>query len=112
LSTFRGESAFSSWLHRIAVNIVLLEYRTNQRRLDRIEFSGDLESYSGGTSADHPEALVDLEQAITLLPSGARAILIMHDLEGYQHEEIAIMLEISVGTSKSQLHRAHRLLKE
>ncbi|MBI4548836.1 MAG: sigma-70 family RNA polymerase sigma factor [Ignavibacteriae bacterium] len=110
LYSFRRESAFASWLHRIAVNVVLVDYRTNQRRMARIEYSDDLESYTD--NSDPPEVIADLEQAIALLPLKARTILVLHDIEGYQHEEIAIMLDISPGTSKSQLHRAHKLLRE
>jgi RNA polymerase sigma-70 factor (ECF subfamily) len=112
LNGFRGESAFSSWLHRIAVNVVLLDYRSERRRMDRIQFSDDLEGIDDSYDGNLRENKVDLEQAISLLPKKARVILILHDIEGYQHEEIAIMLEIATGTSKSQLHRAHKLLKE
>jgi RNA polymerase sigma-70 factor (ECF subfamily) len=112
LAGFRGESAFSSWLHRIAVNVVLVDVRTRVRLRARVELSDDLEDFGEGSSHCPPEAMIDLETAIALLPAKARAILVLHDLEGYQHEEIAIMLDIAPGTSKSQLHRAHKLLKE
>ena len=112
LRSFRGESAFSSWLHRIAVNVALVDFRSQQRRMARVEYSDDLENMVGQDDPRPLDAMIDLEQAIALLPSKARAILVLHDLEGYQHEEIAIMLDIAPGTSKSQLHRAHTLLKE
>ena len=112
LGSFRGESAFSSWVHRIAVNVVLVDYRSQQRRSARIESSDDLEYAAARSNHPSADSMIDLEQAIALLPTKARAILVLHDLEGYQHEEIAIMLDIAPGTSKSQLHRAHKLLKE
>lgn len=112
LKSFRGESAFSSWLHRIAVNIAISDRRSQGRWLARVVYTDDLERFDGSNGSESPESNVDLEQAVLLLPAGARTILILHDLEGYRHEEIAIMLEITPGTSKSQLHRAHQLLKE
>ncbi len=112
LGSFRGESAFSTWLHRLAVNVVLTDHRSRQRHLARVEFSDNLEGYDDSVVRESPETIIDLEQAVALLPPRARMILVLHDLEGYRHEEIAIMLEITPGTSKSQLHRAHQLLKE
>ena len=110
---FRRESAFSSWLHRLAVNVVLVEYRSRQRRTARVESSDDLDDFDNIArfSPDQDEA-VDLENAIAWLPRKARMILVLHDIEGYMHDEIATMLDIAPGTSKSQLHRAHKLLKE
>ncbi len=111
LDSFRGEGEFYSWLHRIAVNVVILNHRSNQRRLARVEYSDDLENFSKARSLPSPEAGIDLEQAIARLPERARTILILYDLEGFRHDEIARLLDIAPGTSKSQLHRAHQLLK-
>ena len=115
LSTFRGESPFSAWIHRIAVNTVLDHLRSDKRRGEHVEFTDDLDRYDrpGGADADSPAGLsMDLEQAIASLPARARIILVLHDIEGYRHEEIAEMLSIVPGTSKAHLHRARNLLKE
>ncbi len=112
LGSFRGESAIGSWLHRIAVNTVLADYRAQRRRSAHVEVSDNLDALDDSGDCPSPDTALDLEQAIALLPQKARAILVLHDIEGYQHEEIAIMLDIAPGTSKSQLHRAHKLLKE
>jgi RNA polymerase sigma-70 factor, ECF subfamily len=111
LGLFRGESAFSTWLHRIAVNVVL-----NRRKAD-----GRLKGRDGGddetieTIASRPGTpgdLMDLEGAIAKLPPGARRVFVLHDVEGYRHEEIGQMLGITSGGSKAQLHRARMLLRE
>jgi RNA polymerase sigma-70 factor (ECF subfamily) len=111
LKTFRGESKFSSWLHRVAVNVVLIDLRSRRRRSASVEPDGDVEQIAGAPSPHSAETAIDLERAIAHLPTQARTILVLHDIEGYQHEEIAILLDIVPGTSKSQLHRAHKLLK-
>lgn len=111
LGSFRGESAFSTWLHRLAVNEVLQSRRGAGRRGRRVTFTDDdrLLDVAGPT---RPVAGMDLEQAIATLPPGARTVFVLHDVEGYQHEEIARMTGIAEGTSKAQLHRARRLLRE
>ena len=110
--SFRGESAFSSWLHRLAVNVVLNERRTTGRREQRVmtmEDPGVLERNRGGTT----EGLsIDLERAIAALPEGAREVFVLYDIEGYAHAEIAELVGIAEGTSKAQLFRARRLLRE
>ena len=110
--SFRGESAFSSWLHRLAVNVVLNERRTTSRREQRVvtaEDPGALERNRGSTT----EGLsIDLERAIAELPDGAREVFVLYDIEGYGHAEIAGMVGIAEGTSKAQLFRARRLLRE
>lgn len=113
LKSFRGESAFASWLYRLAVNVVLEDGRRNSRRTARVAVLPDpdqLEHMQGKTS--HDDERMDLERAIATLPPGARAVLVLHDIEGYKHEEIARMTGTAVGTVKAQLHRARRLLRE
>jgi len=123
LRSFRGESAFSSWLHRLAVNVVLNERRTTGRRERRIMPAEDpaaLERHhrggggGGGGGGDNPtEGLsIDLERAIAELPDGAREVFVLYDIEGYPHVEIAQLVGIAEGTSKAQLFRARRLLRE
>jgi RNA polymerase sigma-70 factor (ECF subfamily) len=110
LTTFRGESAFASWLHRIAVNAALGEHRSTKRRELRVM---PLAEPPPGRSEGADVALtLDLERAISALPPGARAVFVLHDIEGYAHEEIAGMMGVAAGTSKAQLHRARRLLRE
>ncbi len=112
LSTFRGDSAFGSWLYRLTINVVLNERRATRRRIARVEAVEDpatLERPRGGTT---PGDALDLERAIARLPEGARTIFVLHDVDGYRHEEIGTMLGIAVGTSKAQLFRARRLLRE
>lgn len=111
LSTFRGESKFSTWLHRLAVNVVLVARRSDRRRTLRVFTAGDISPYDTGVSAGFGEA-VDLEAAIAVLPAQARMTFVLHDIEGYRHEEIAAMMGLAVGTTKAQLHRARALLKE
>jgi len=112
LRSFRGESAFSSWLHRLAVNVVLNERRTTGRRELRVmpaEDPGALERPRGNMT----EGLsIDLERAIAELPNGAREVFVLYDIEGYGHAEIAGMVGIAEGTSKAQLFRARQLLRE
>lgn len=112
LDTFRGEAALTTWLHRIAVNAVLNDGRAERRRALRVETTGDIEMFGATTAVSPTELRIDLERAIAALPTGARTILVLHDIEGYRHQEIATMLDIAVGTVKAQLHRARRLLRE
>lgn len=111
LSTFRGEAAFGSWLHRLTVNVVLQDRRSRLRRRERIEEAA-AEADSPVTRGVSPGTRIDLERAIAGLPERARLVFVLHDVEGYRHEEIAEMLGTAVGTSKAQLHRARRLLRE
>jgi len=112
LASFRGESAFSSWLHRLAVNVVLNERRTTgrrERRVAPVEDPAALERNQGNPT----EGLsIDLERAIADLPDGAREVFVLYDIEGYAHGEIAQLVGIAEGTSKAQLFRARRLLRE
>jgi RNA polymerase sigma-70 factor (ECF subfamily) len=111
LGQFRGESAFSTWLHRLAVNIVI--ERRRSFAIQRERMSGDPTALDRVTVAPaRADLTVDFEQAIEQLPPGARQIFVLHDVEGYKHREIAVMLEIATGTSKRQLHRARMLLRK
>ncbi len=112
LDTFRGESAFSTWLHRLAVNVALTERRARGRREARVSLGSDLANLDRPARIAAPGIRMDLERAIASLPAGARAVFVLHDIEGYQHEEIAEMSGVAAGTSKAQLFRARRLLRE
>jgi RNA polymerase sigma-70 factor, ECF subfamily len=111
LGSFRGESAFASWLYPLTVNVVYSEGRARRRRESRVQVSEDLAALAGSTRAHGPERL-DLEKAMAGLPEGAREVFVLHDAYGYKHQEIASMTGIATGTSKAQLHRARRLLRE
>ncbi len=111
LGKFRGDSAFSTWLHRIAVNAVLGRMRKAKREEDRIKAVSEQTSASPVTAADTGE-LRDLAEAVEGLPEGARYVFVLSAIYGYSHEEASSMLGIAVGTSKAQLHRARRLLSE
>jgi RNA polymerase sigma-70 factor (ECF subfamily) len=108
LKNFRGESAFSSWLHRLAVNAMLERVRADRRRDARILLMDD--STPEMSSRGQPELHMDLESAIAALPEGARIAFVLHEIEGYQHAEIAEQLGVAEGTVKAQLHRARELL--
>ena len=112
LKTFRGESAFASWLHRLAVNVVLQDGRTNRRRDARVAVLPEPELLDRRASTSKADERMDLERAIASLPPGARQVLVLHDIEGYKHEEIARLTGSAVGSVKAQLHRARRLLRE
>jgi RNA polymerase sigma-70 factor (ECF subfamily) len=111
LGKFRGDSAFSTWLHRIAVNAVLGRIRKSKREQDRIRVVAEQAETSAVTVADTGE-LRDLAEAIDRLPQGARHVFVLNAVYGYSHEEAGDMLGIAVGTSKAQLHRARRMLAE
>ncbi len=118
LRSFRGNSAFSSWLYRIAVNTTLGAHRSERRRLARVVGIADL---AGARESEAPEPVdqtsppglrLDLERAIGALPPGARTVFVLYDIEGYRHGEIAELTGLAVGTLKAQLHRARKLLRE
>jgi len=110
LASFRGDSAFGTWLHRLAANVVIERFRTDatrrQRHVDGEEIFDTLPALRASG-----DLAMDLEGALEKLPDGAREIFVLHDVEGYKHQEIADLLEISVGTSKAQLHRARMMLR-
>lgn len=112
LRSFRQDAAFGTWLHRLAVNTALMDLRS--RRVRRHDDGDDdaLEGCGVGDSAGGSTALrLDLERAVASLPPRARAVLVLYDIEGWKHEEIAAELDMAVGSSKAQLHRARQLLR-
>ena len=118
LATWRGESALSSWIYRLTVNLVLSNARAGSRR-QKWEMNGDdgaLDAPDERRDAPGNERnvhdAIDLERAIALLPAKARAVFVLHDIEGYQHNEIAAMTGTAEGTCRAQLHRARKLLME
>ena len=111
MDSFRGESAFGSWLHRLAVNLALTGHRSESRRERRVR-PMDVLPEVAAPRADGLAVDIDLERAIAALPAGARAVFVLYDVEGYRHDEIAAMMGIAVGTSKAHLFRARRLLRE
>ena len=113
LATFRGESSFATWLHRLAVNVIIERFRTLGVARDRFLSDGEdvLERLPDPPSALRYDTRMDLDTAMKRLPPGARTVFVLHDIEGYRHEEIGQMLGVSVGTSKSQLHRARMTLR-
>jgi RNA polymerase sigma-70 factor (ECF subfamily) len=112
LGSFRGESAFTSWLHRLTVNRVLEHQRSRRRYRARVVPAEDQQGLEPRARQGQPEAGIDLERALELLPEGARTVFVLHDVEGYLHTEIADLLDVSEGTTKKQLHRARMLLRE
>jgi RNA polymerase sigma-70 factor, ECF subfamily len=111
LGTFRGESAFGTWLHRLAINVILGRRETLGIRRQR-HVDGDTALDAIPSRRHTPEISMDFETAIQRLPPGARQVFVLHDVEGYRHEEIAEMLGLATGTSKSQLHRARMTLRQ
>ena len=112
LPAFRFESAFGTWLHRLAVNTALMELRS-RRTGPRFDDEDALDGLGLADSAGQGTALsMDLERAVATLPPRARAVLVLYDVEGWKHEEIAAELGMAVGSSKAQLHRARHLLRE
>ena len=114
LGDIKSPDAFPSWLFRLTTNETLMWARRVQRRSKR-EVPGQLaavEALYTSSRSESPGVRVDLERAIARLPDQARAVFVLHDVEGYRHEDIARLMEVAVGTSKAQLHRARRLLRE
>ena len=121
LTTFRGDAAFATWLHRICINTLFMRARGDQRRAARIRIVGDDEDREVSPAAGYREGhappvdvdqAVDLERAIAALPPGARRVFVLHDLLGYRHDEIAELTGLAEGTLRAQLHRARKLLME
>jgi RNA polymerase sigma-70 factor (ECF subfamily) len=120
ISSFRGDSAFSTWLHRLAVNVVLMHLRKKGLALVSLDEAMEptqehTPARSFGAADPSLSGAIDrmqLERAVASLPSGYRLIFVLHDVEGFEHNEIAAMLDCSIGNSKSQLHKARLKLRE
>jgi RNA polymerase sigma-70 factor (ECF subfamily) len=115
IGSFRGDSAFTTWLHRMTVNQVLMHFRRRKSRPEFTTAEGETPvQIVQGTENQNKMPVVDrivLEDAISKLAPGYRAVFVLHDIEGYEHNEVAEMLGISEGTSKSQLHKARLKLR-
>lgn len=110
LGSFRGDSAFATWLHRLAVNVVIERFRQDATRRQRMHEGEEIfETLSAPVRSR--DFSMDFEAALLSLPDGAREIFVLHDVEGYKHHEIGTLLDISSGTSKAQLHRARMMLR-
>ena len=116
IGSFRGESAFTTWLHRLTVNHVLMHFRKRGVRLEKTTDEGEIGEIQDFLQAatERPRFVdrIALDKAISELPPGYRTVFVLHDVEGFEHEEVADMLGVSVGTSKSQLHKARMRLRE
>jgi RNA polymerase sigma-70 factor (ECF subfamily) len=112
IDSFQHKSAFGTWLHRLSINVVLSDMRTEKRRSSRELLPGELDEFQQEARGAMPDTRVDLERAIATLPSGAKEVLILHDIEGYRYREIADLIGVAEGTVKSQLSRARRLVRE
>ncbi len=110
LSTFRGEAAFGTWLHRLAINVMLGQRQSLGKTRARYEADDSALSTVSARPSDKDLAM-DFEAAMGHLPAGAREVFVLHDVEGFKHEEIAGLLGIATGTSKAQLHRARMMLR-
>ena len=112
LGSFRGDAAFSTWLHRLAVNVVIERFRTETTRRNRHLDGEEIFATLPAAPSRSGDLAMDFDSALEKLPDGAREIFVLHDVEGYKHHEIATLLEISAGTSKAQLHRARMILRK
>jgi RNA polymerase sigma-70 factor (ECF subfamily) len=121
IQTFRGESAFSTWLHRLSVNVVLMKLRKKSLPETSLDEETEPDEETGGPRRDvgGPDQLltgsidrVNLQRAVEQLPPGYRMVFVLHDVQGYEHNEIAQIMECSIGNSKSQLHKARMRLRE
>jgi RNA polymerase sigma-70 factor, ECF subfamily len=120
IHTFRGESAFSTWLHRLTANIVLMHFRKKKLISNPFEDTNTTDEESDGARLELPAVdlrlaglfdRLDLQIAMDRLPKGCKAVFLLHDVQGYQHNEIAKLLGFSTGASKSQLHKARKRLR-
>jgi RNA polymerase sigma-70 factor (ECF subfamily) len=112
---YRAEASFTTWLHRMTVNQVLMHFRKKKAKREEQAEDDAEEAAPRGTSGARPAQLIDritLEDALSRLPPGYRAAFVLHDVEGYEHEEVARLLGCAVGTSKSQLHKARTKLRK
>jgi RNA polymerase sigma-70 factor (ECF subfamily) len=115
VGSFRGDSAFSTWLHRLTVNQVLMHFRRRSVKNEKVSEDGEMpEQTVAGSANPNRMQVVDriaLKNAIAMLPNGYKSVFMLHDVQGYEHEEVARRLGISIGTSKSQLHKARLKLR-
>src|SRR5512143_447339 len=109
LTTFRGQSSLATWLHRLGVNVVLEQLRSSKRDATRL-IEGDDSTFGSRSPGGQIDARIDLDAALVQLPGGARTVFVLHDIEGYSHDEIAQMTGIAPGTARAQLWRARRAL--
>jgi RNA polymerase sigma-70 factor (ECF subfamily) len=121
IATFRGESAFSTWLHRLSVNVVLMRLRKKSMAETSLEEVTEPDEESGGPRRDFgaPDLRLsgsidrlNLQRAVEQLPPGYKSVFVLHDVQGYEHNEIAEIMGCSIGNSKSQLHKARMRLRE
>ncbi|MGI9036066.1 MAG: RNA polymerase sigma factor [Pyrinomonadaceae bacterium] len=116
IGSFRGDSAFTTWLHRMTVNQVLMHFRKRTVKFEKTTEEGETPvQIVAGTENQAKMPIVDkiaLDKAIAQLPNGYRNVFVLHDVEGYEHEEVARILGCSVGTSKSQLHKARLKMRK
>ncbi|MDX2033683.1 MAG: RNA polymerase sigma factor [Blastocatellia bacterium] len=116
VGSFRGESAFTTWLHRLTVNHVLMHFRKKGVKYEKTTEEGEIGEIQDiiQSISERPRFVdrIALDKAISELPPGYRTVFVLHDVEGFEHEEVADMLGVSVGTSKSQLHKARMRLRD
>lgn len=113
IDSFRGESRFGTWLHRLSANVALTDRRLRLRQVSReVALEGGAERIVSGEADVRAAEQMDLEHAIAGLPERARAVLVLFDIEGYSHAEISDMTGMAIGSSKAQLHRARKLVRE
>src|SRR5262245_4792005 len=115
VGSFRGDSAFSTWLHRLTVNQVLMYFRRRSVKNEKVSDDGEIpeQTVTGSANPNRMQVVdrIALKHAIALRPNGYKSVFVLHDVEGYEHEEVARRLGISIGTSKSQLHKARLKLR-
>ncbi len=111
LGSFRGDSAFGTWVHRLAVNVVIESFRAKKRWRERVDAEADPNVVADTVFARVAGADLDLERAVGMLPPQARMVFLLHDVEGHKHREIAAQTGLAVGTWKAHLHRARQLLR-
>ena len=115
VGSFRGDSAFSTWLHRLTVNQVLMHFRRRSVKNEKVSEDGEMpeQTVTGSANPNRMQVVdrIALKNAVALLPKGYKSVFLLHDVQGYEHEEVARRLGISIGTSKSQLHKARLKLR-
>ena len=115
IGSFRGDSAFSTWLHRLTVNQVLMYFRRRSVKNEKVSEDGEMpeQTVTGSANPNRMQVVdrIALKNAIAMLPNGYKSVFVLHDVHGYEHEEVARRMGISIGTSKSQLHKARLKLR-